>query len=93
MEAGLFSQGGMGISPITWSELDAFNRCGGLELSSWELSRLMDMSRSYCSWNSKGSSQKDIADDVPHIDKSRSVANYLLNQSEISQKNTDTNPL
>lgn len=85
-ESGKVSQGGMSLSPITWSELSAFNQCCALGLNGWELSRLMDMSRAYCSWNSKGSQQGDMADDVPYIDKNRSSSDYLIRQREASVK-------
>ena len=87
------SQGGMGLSAITWLELSAFNNCNGLELSGWELSQLMSMSRSYCKWNSKGSQQGDIADDIPHIDKTKSVADYLMRQREEAMKEAEDQAL
>jgi hypothetical protein len=93
IDTGMASQGGMGISAITWQELMAFNQCGGLELNAWELSRLMDMSRSYCSWNSKGSQQGDMADDVPYIDKTLSPSNHLRSQREESVKKQEDSPL
>ena len=87
------SQGGMGLSAITWQELAAFNECGGLELNGWEFSRLMDMSRKYCSWNSKGSQQSDMADDVPYIDRSLSASGHLVRQREESIKKENNDPL
>lgn len=85
-ESGKVSQGGMSLSPITWSELSAFNQCCALELNGWELSRLMDMSRAYCNWNHAGSKQSDMADNVPYIDKTRSSSDYLIRQREASIK-------
>jgi hypothetical protein len=84
IDTGMASQTGMGMTAITWQELSAFNQCGGLDLNAWEFSRLMDMSRSYCSWNSKGGQQGDMADDVPYIDRSRSSSSYLIKQREKS---------
>ena len=46
----------------------------------------MDMSGTYCSWNSKGSQQGDMADDVPYVDKTRSASDYLIRQREASIK-------
>lgn len=82
----MYSAGGMGISPLTWGELSAFSGCGSLALTAWEFSRLMDMSRAYCSWNSKGSQQGDMADSVPFIDRTKSVSDYLIRQREASIK-------
>jgi len=86
IDSGLYSSGGMGVSPLTWSELSAFSSCGALNLNAWGFSRLMDMSRAYCSWNSKGSQQSDMADDVPYVDKTRSASDYLIRQREASIK-------
>ena len=84
------SRAGMGgLSPLTWSELQAFNICGQLELSAWELSQLMEMSRSYCHWQAVGGQQADIADDVPYINKELNAADYLLRQRDASAKNAD----
>lgn len=80
----------MGLSPITWSELLAFDQCSGLGLNSWELTQLMSMSREYCSWNSKGSQQTDIANDVPWIDRSLSVSGYLIRQREEAIKKEES---
>lgn len=76
----------MGISPVSWVELSAFSHCGSLDLTSWEFSRLMDMSKAYCSWNSIGSQQSDMADNVPYVDKSKSSSDYLIRQREASIK-------
>lgn len=50
----------------------------------------MEMSRAYCSWNSKGGQQADIADDVPYIDRTKNTASYLIKQREISKKKTES---
>ena len=80
----------MGLSPISWQELKAFDDCNGLELNGWEFTRLMEMSRAYCSWYAKGGEQSDIADDVPHIDKTKNAGSYLIKQREISKKKTES---
>lgn len=88
LDSGIGSRAGMGgILPLTWSELKAFDDCGKLSLSSWEFSQIMEMSRSYCNWNAKGSQQKDIADDVPYIDRTRKATDYIIRQREQSAKN------
>jgi hypothetical protein len=89
IDSGMASQSGMGMTAISWQELVAFNECGGLELNSWQYSRLMDMSRSYTSWNSKGNNQSEMADDVPYIDKSKNASDYLIKQREATLKNQD----
>lgn len=86
IDSGMASQSGMGLSAITWLELSAFNECGGLKLTSWELSQLMAMSRSYCKWNGKGSQQKEMADDIPYIDKTKNASGYLMRQREEAMK-------
>ena len=89
IDTGMCSQGMGGITALSWSELDAFNRCGALHLTGWELSRLMDMSRAYCQWLAKGGKQGDIADDVPYIDRTRSATGYLLRQRDASAASRD----
>lgn len=92
MDTGRFSQAGMGITPITWIELSAFNQCCALELNGWELSRLMDMSRSFCSWRNIGGEQSDIADNIPYINRSLSPTNHLIRQREKAIKREDSPP-
>ena len=87
IDAGMCSQGMGGLTALSWSELDAFNRCGALRLTGWELSRLMDMSRSYCQWHAKGGKQGDIATDVPYIDHERKATDYLMRQRDASARN------
>lgn len=90
IDTGIGMRGGMGgLTPLSWSELKAFDDCGKLALSSWELSQLMEMSRSYCTWNAKGSQQKDIADDVPYIDRTRKATDYIIRQRDNSAKNAE----
>ena len=76
-----------GLVPITWSEIESYSRLCNLNLSAWEADLLMSMSRAYCSWNAKGGQQKDIAEDVPYIDRSVSATDYLIRQREASAKN------
>lgn len=88
-DTGMYSQAMGGLTALSWAELDAFNRCGALALTGWELSRLMDMSRAFCNWHAKGGKQKDIADDVPYIDRDRQATSYLLRQRDASAANRD----
>lgn len=51
--AGTILQTGMGIAPLTWQELESWERCYSKEincweLSFWELNTLKDMSYAYC---------------------------------------------
>lgn len=90
MDTGMGSRAGMGgLTPLQWVELQAFDQCGRLELTGWELSQLMEMSRAYCQWQAKGGQQGDIADDVPYIDTERSATDYLLRQRDASASNRD----
>lgn len=76
-----------GFTPITWSDMQAYSNLCKLSLSAWESDLLMSMSRVYCSWYAKGGQQKDIADDVPYIDRSVSASEYLIRQRDASSKN------
>jgi hypothetical protein len=90
METGMASRAGMGgLTSISWLELQAFNKCGGLELKAWELSQLMEMSKSYCQWQAKGGQQPEIADDVPYINKELNAGDYLIRQRDASAKNAE----
>lgn len=93
LDTGRVSNTGMGIAPLSWSEIAAFNHCNGLSLSNWEMGRLMDMSREFCKWNSIGGQQSDMADDVPYVDRSISAGNYLIKQREQSVKEQNDNAL
>tara|TARA_R110000782_G_C14819221_1_gene413863 strand:- start:19435 stop:19854 length:420 start_codon:yes stop_codon:yes gene_type:complete len=47
-ESGMVMATGAGAAPLTWQELEAYGRSAGLELTGWERSTLMEMSRTYC---------------------------------------------
>lgn len=51
---GLFLNGGMGMIPITWSEMDSFLKCSKYELTGWEAEHIIKMSRAYCSMVNQG---------------------------------------
>lgn len=89
----MVGQGMAGITPISWLELDAYDRCNGLGLSSWEASTLMQMSRSYCRWRRQGSEQTDIPDEVPYIDESEEAqqvaAESIMRSRDASRKLAD----
>lgn len=78
-----------GPAPLSWQDIDAYNRCASLQMTAWEMQQLMQMSRAYCQWNIKGSKQGDIADDVPYIDETRKATGYLIRQRKASAKKAD----
>lgn len=73
VEAGIAPGG----SPLSWVELDAYNRSTGGVCGQWELQVMMDMSREYARWLSKGGSQSDIADDVPYVERNEETNRAL----------------
>ncbi len=79
-ELGLVGQGGMSISPVTWQEIESYIRLTGSWLSSWDAQMLMVMSRAYVNWRNKGGEQKDIADDVPYIERNEETLEAMQNQ-------------
>lgn len=46
-EAGLVSQSGMGIAPLSWQEIQAWQNCTGVVLHTWEVCTLKQMSEAY----------------------------------------------
>lgn len=56
VSSGMALSGGMGLAPLTWTELDALNRSMRYELRPWECQVLRQMSQAYCSWIKKGES-------------------------------------
>ena len=51
---GLCISGGMGIVPLSWTEIDAFLRRSSYELDDFEAEIVFNMSRAYVSWLNKG---------------------------------------
>jgi len=54
-EAGLVSQSGMGIAPLSWQEIHAWLDCTGLHLHTWEVCTIKQMSDAYASEFSQAS--------------------------------------
>lgn len=54
-EAGTISQGGMGISPLTWQEIRAWRLENELHLENFELQMIRAMSSEYCGEYNAGS--------------------------------------
>jgi len=51
--SGMFMSNGMGIAPLSWSELKAFTDLSGYALTGWESEQIIAMSRAFCSMNAK----------------------------------------
>jgi hypothetical protein len=47
LEAGPVQSSGMGVGPVTWGELESWQRQTGLQLQPWEVRLLRDLSRAY----------------------------------------------
>lgn len=45
---GLCSYSGMGMTPFTWVDVDAFCNVSGYRLSGWQAEQVVLMSRAYC---------------------------------------------
>lgn len=68
-ECGIAGQGMSGPVPLTWQEIDAYDRITRGVYTSWSLGLVREMSDAYVRWHNKGSQQKDLADDVPYIER------------------------
>ena len=68
-ESGIAGYGAAGPVPLPWTEIYAYSHTVGGSYTSWALSMIRTMSEEYCRWYSKGCQQKDIADDVPYIER------------------------
>lgn len=89
LDSGMVCSTGMGLTALTWVEVDAFNRCNALNLTAWEQSQIMAMSRAYSKWYAKGCKQKDIPDEVPYIDPTRNAGAYMMRARDSSKKRTE----
>lgn len=90
MQSGLASQGGMGLSPLTWSEIKAFDDCAALGATPWELTTLMEMSRAYCRANSKGGQEdgdNPASSDPPYVDLSANAGEAIIRNRDRSKQN------
>ena len=47
---GISSNNGMGMTPISWCEIESFSRQSKTDLTGWESKQLMLMSKTYCSF-------------------------------------------
>jgi len=60
---GMFLSGGMGMTPLTWVEMDSFLKRSGYLLNGWESEQIIKMSKLYCSMVNAG---KEIDCPAPH---------------------------
>ena len=53
-DVGMAMPGGMQLTPVTFTELDAYCHRAKVDLTAWESQNVINMSRDYCSWLHKG---------------------------------------
>lgn len=68
-EAGMISQTGMGIAPLTWTEIRSWLECTQLELSTWELITLREMSCAYAGEYSSASDKSAPPPYTAHVEE------------------------
>ncbi len=67
-ELGLGMSTGMGITPITWQELDAWASRTNTPVTDDECRILIDMSKTYCAWSVKAKDKKCEPPFIPQND-------------------------
>lgn len=79
VSSGMFLSGGMGMSPLTWTEISAYIDKSGYRLDGWESEQIFNMSQAYCgmSHTSKESTcpapYNLAATDETALEKNRSI--------------------
>lgn len=74
---GYYLSGGMGATPLTWSEIESFTNKSGYQLNGWECEQLLSMSRSYCGFLEKAKKPsclppyRDNFDDIDDVELMR----------------------
>jgi hypothetical protein len=70
--AGIATQTGMGLIPLSWQEIQAFVRCNAHEgyITPWELSVIRKMSEAYCAEYARASDKLRKAPYTPEVDVS-----------------------
>lgn len=48
LDIGAAEASGFGMVPIGWGDLDAWQRCSGVELPPWQARMFLDLSREFC---------------------------------------------
>lgn len=81
----------MGITPIQWLEIDAYNRCNDNWLSQWDCAVIRQMSQAYCKWHAKGGRQGDLADDVPYIERNEETLTVMRERLIKMRESSDNN--
>lgn len=80
-QAGMALSGGMGHTPLTATELSAWQRGVGIDLTPWEFSVILEMSRGYLTARSEGAKPDCLppyGDPVNEFDRS-AVAKKVTN--------------
>lgn len=63
------AHGMAGLIPLSWAEVESYGRITMGVYGSWALTAVREMSDAYVRWHHKGAGQKDIANDVPYIER------------------------
>lgn len=61
---GMVTQSGMGVSSLTWQEVESFSRLSSYYLSGWEAEQVVMMSRDYL--QSKHAAETDVGYPAPY---------------------------
>ncbi len=82
--------GGMGASPLTWLDVDAYSRMSCDNLTKWESEQVITMSVLYCTWLKKG---EEIgcpspweSDEQQTIDLNRKLVNDRMKSMRAARK-------
>lgn len=70
---GICLSGGMGITPITWAELDSFVNRSAYPLNGWESEQIIMMSRAYCGMHVKAQKLRCIAPYIENMDEDERI--------------------
>lgn len=80
-EIGIANNGGMGLAPVSFTELDAYCNRMQTDLTAWESIQVINMSREYCSWLNKGKDKTCVS---PWSDNSEEAR--IENNKKISEQ-------
>jgi len=78
--SGVYLTNGMGITPLTWVEINSFTNVSGYDLNNWEAEQLILMSREYCNMSHKAN---DDIDCPPPFDLTFSDGDALKRSRDI----------
>lgn len=94
-EAGLVSNGGMGVVPLTWSEIESWHRFTQLDLSIWERLMIRTLSEEYASELHRASA-KDAPAPYVHVNEvqidRKAVANKIMNVFRSFKRDPEPEP-